>query len=629
MDYRCPKDVHFGGIIYFQNIANPRFSTLSQQELEMLDASFKEAKESIVPRITLVTSMWNKVDEADGTKREQELKNEQWNTMLQQGANLHRFDNSEESARKILETAIFQGLARIPNLQKYIQDFQVRQKALQERKDNMLVRIGQKMKNLRNKTEQKGKPDLLLGNPPIIDITITRSDTRASTVALENNADLTLSNPIIDLAAANKITENKSKRGIPFIGKKRQKASPAPAIASPTVSNGQGSRSSNITSNRAQAHVHVPPRGDVKPEDQSSVSNSVRTMKNHNPEIAASGSSGLSDTPRPSSDDLTTMHNAVMNALNKTALDSADLDKAAAGTTQQLLASKNQDRSQESARPCGVEPREKDANVPKKKSSKAGLPKEPEVDEFRRTGEDIQQSGGEKKIDDDASFRYNAANNCESRSNTIPFVSSERYPLTPSLKSSHSISSEDTSFSSAKSKIDLTLSIEQDKASITTRTTIQETSVENPNADEARDNVEGNPNERHEKAELPTQQKSSLVQSESERGPDLAASSVSSCIEGKGKQQQDSIESEVTKVLQVLTEYPTSCNAKYDSMEVASPGAWEAPTPMPMPVDPTPTSPIENMSSIPGQAESTSIQARNTPSKRLSWISKVLRRSHS
>jgi hypothetical protein len=55
-----------------------------------------------LPRVLLVTTMWDQVDEAYGEIRERELKNTFWRAMLAQTARTTRHDGDYKSAQDIL-----------------------------------------------------------------------------------------------------------------------------------------------------------------------------------------------------------------------------------------------------------------------------------------------------------------------------------------------------------------------------------------------------------------------------------------------------------------------------------------------------------------------------------------------
>jgi len=55
-----------------------------------------------MPNVVITTTMWGKVDDEEGDQREEELKNDFWKEMVAQGCKTERFDNTYESAWRII-----------------------------------------------------------------------------------------------------------------------------------------------------------------------------------------------------------------------------------------------------------------------------------------------------------------------------------------------------------------------------------------------------------------------------------------------------------------------------------------------------------------------------------------------
>jgi hypothetical protein len=89
------------GVIYMQRITNNRMTGSTLRNLQVL----KElCGISYYPNVALVTSQWDKVPPAIGENRESQLieMNDYWREMIRQGATIHRYWNSKESAIQIL-----------------------------------------------------------------------------------------------------------------------------------------------------------------------------------------------------------------------------------------------------------------------------------------------------------------------------------------------------------------------------------------------------------------------------------------------------------------------------------------------------------------------------------------------
>jgi len=55
-----------------------------------------------MPNVILVTTMWNDVGEAIGTRREEELRNVFWKYLVRAGCGIERFGDTRESAWRII-----------------------------------------------------------------------------------------------------------------------------------------------------------------------------------------------------------------------------------------------------------------------------------------------------------------------------------------------------------------------------------------------------------------------------------------------------------------------------------------------------------------------------------------------
>ncbi|PUU73510.1 P-loop containing nucleoside triphosphate hydrolase protein [Tuber borchii] len=98
---------HLSGIIYFHRIIDPRMESSSVKNLRM----FRElCGERNFSNVILCTTMWDKVEEEEGRRREQELESEEtfWGSLVSRGAQVvrHRGPDLVASARKIVETLI-------------------------------------------------------------------------------------------------------------------------------------------------------------------------------------------------------------------------------------------------------------------------------------------------------------------------------------------------------------------------------------------------------------------------------------------------------------------------------------------------------------------------------------------
>ncbi|KAH6867365.1 hypothetical protein BKA70DRAFT_1133413, partial [Coprinopsis sp. MPI-PUGE-AT-0042] len=97
------------GIIYLFPIFPVKMTLSERQNLELLPQLFGGAALS-TSRLFPVTSRWDMCTPAIGERREDELCQKFWNSLLPHGASPHRFANSAASARHIAKSIINQYL---------------------------------------------------------------------------------------------------------------------------------------------------------------------------------------------------------------------------------------------------------------------------------------------------------------------------------------------------------------------------------------------------------------------------------------------------------------------------------------------------------------------------------------
>ena len=98
---------NLSGIIYFHRITDARMEGSSMKDLRMFQELCGEKNFS---NVILCTTMWEKVEEEEGRRREQELINKEnfWGSLVSRGAQVmqHRGPDLAASARKIAESLI-------------------------------------------------------------------------------------------------------------------------------------------------------------------------------------------------------------------------------------------------------------------------------------------------------------------------------------------------------------------------------------------------------------------------------------------------------------------------------------------------------------------------------------------
>ncbi|KDR82101.1 hypothetical protein GALMADRAFT_135468 [Galerina marginata CBS 339.88] len=92
--------IFLSGIIYVHRISDNRMSGAHQVALRMVS---ELCGDKATPHVVLVSTMWDIETKEVAEIREQELAKYYWLNMIQQGASTARFENTEESAWKIID----------------------------------------------------------------------------------------------------------------------------------------------------------------------------------------------------------------------------------------------------------------------------------------------------------------------------------------------------------------------------------------------------------------------------------------------------------------------------------------------------------------------------------------------
>jgi hypothetical protein len=95
-------DVKLSGMLYFHRITDPKMQGSAKKNLHMFKALCGSGQ---FTNVILVTTMWEMVGQDLGTAREKELMDteEFWGLMLKNGSRVERHNNTQESAKMIVE----------------------------------------------------------------------------------------------------------------------------------------------------------------------------------------------------------------------------------------------------------------------------------------------------------------------------------------------------------------------------------------------------------------------------------------------------------------------------------------------------------------------------------------------
>ena len=97
---RYERDIKLDGIIYLHRITNNRMAGTPLRNLRVFR---KLCGDTAFSSVVLVTTMWDRVDECTGSRREMELLATDWSTMINYGATSCRFSNTADSAWNIVK----------------------------------------------------------------------------------------------------------------------------------------------------------------------------------------------------------------------------------------------------------------------------------------------------------------------------------------------------------------------------------------------------------------------------------------------------------------------------------------------------------------------------------------------
>jgi len=104
LTHRCTEDTKFGGIIYLHDITQDRAAFGPFWPIGHLPSP------EPVDHVLLTTTKWDKLKTAEelevGPQRLSELEREQWQRLIRGGATLCRFENTQDSAWKVVDTLL-------------------------------------------------------------------------------------------------------------------------------------------------------------------------------------------------------------------------------------------------------------------------------------------------------------------------------------------------------------------------------------------------------------------------------------------------------------------------------------------------------------------------------------------
>ncbi|KAJ3516327.1 hypothetical protein NLJ89_g1189 [Agrocybe chaxingu] len=94
------KNMPIGGVLYLHDISLKRFTGTARRNLEMFR---RLCGQDALPKVIFVTTSWNLDTLESRERREAQMKSAHWKFMMDEGADVHRFDGTYESAWEIVK----------------------------------------------------------------------------------------------------------------------------------------------------------------------------------------------------------------------------------------------------------------------------------------------------------------------------------------------------------------------------------------------------------------------------------------------------------------------------------------------------------------------------------------------
>ncbi|KAF8064973.1 P-loop containing nucleoside triphosphate hydrolase protein [Lyophyllum atratum] len=107
------------GVIYLHDITQDRIGGTARKNLDMLN---KLCGIEATKNVILATTKWSKVTQEVGEQREKELKTEHWKYMLSLGSSIKRFDGTQRSARRLVNSVLAKNVLDAVQIQRELGD---------------------------------------------------------------------------------------------------------------------------------------------------------------------------------------------------------------------------------------------------------------------------------------------------------------------------------------------------------------------------------------------------------------------------------------------------------------------------------------------------------------------------
>ena len=120
---RYKKSIKLAGIVYLHKITDNRMAGAPHRNLRMFS---QLCGDQGVKKVILVTTMWDKVKISTGAQREHDLRLNYWKGMMEKGASVARFRNTQQTAWKIIDIIVQESTTEVLLLQEELVDLKLR-----------------------------------------------------------------------------------------------------------------------------------------------------------------------------------------------------------------------------------------------------------------------------------------------------------------------------------------------------------------------------------------------------------------------------------------------------------------------------------------------------------------------
>ncbi|KAI6010018.1 hypothetical protein EDC04DRAFT_817435 [Pisolithus marmoratus] len=103
LNQKYQRGTTLAAILWFHRITDNHMVEVPLKNLRVFE---KLCGKNALPKVILVTTMWDEVDDDVGEERLRELKNTRWKTMISQGSRTPKYVNTRESAMKLIRPIV-------------------------------------------------------------------------------------------------------------------------------------------------------------------------------------------------------------------------------------------------------------------------------------------------------------------------------------------------------------------------------------------------------------------------------------------------------------------------------------------------------------------------------------------